>query len=55
LAYAAGVKNLVLFHHDPSRKDAQLSLIQHKCEMLARKRKSSLIIDAAQEESEIML
>jgi len=55
LAYAAGVKNLVLFHHDPSRKDAQISLIQQKCETLARKRKSFLIIDAAQEESEIIL
>jgi ribonuclease BN (tRNA processing enzyme) len=55
LAHAAGVKNLVLFHHDPSRTDAEVSVIQGKCEALARKKKSSLIIVAAQEESEIML
>jgi phosphoribosyl 1,2-cyclic phosphodiesterase len=55
LAYAAGVKNLFLFHHDPSRTDAEVSGIQGKCEALARGKKSSIIIDAAQEESEILL
>jgi len=55
LAYAAGVKNLFLFHHDPSRTDAEVSLIQNNCDALAREKKSSLIIDAAQEESEILL
>jgi phosphoribosyl 1,2-cyclic phosphodiesterase len=55
LAYAAGVKNLFLFHHDPSRTDAEVTAIQGKCEALARNRKSSLIVDAAQEESEILL
>jgi len=55
LAYAAGVRNLFLFHHDPSRTDAEVSGIQGKCEALARGKKSSLIIDAAQEESEILL
>jgi phosphoribosyl 1,2-cyclic phosphodiesterase len=55
LAYAAEVRNLVLFHHDPSRTDAEVSLIQDKCGTLARKEKSFLIIDAAQEESEILL
>jgi phosphoribosyl 1,2-cyclic phosphodiesterase len=55
LAYTAGVKNLFLFHHDPSRTDAEVSEIQGKCEAFARNKKSTLIIDAAQEESEIML
>ena len=55
LAYAAGVKNLFLFHHDPSRTDAEVSGIQGRCEALARGKKSSIIIDAAQEESEILL
>lgn len=55
LAYAAGVKNLFLFHHDPSRTDAEVTVIQGKCEALAQEKKSILIVDAAQEESEILL
>lgn len=55
LAYEAGVKNLFLFHHDPSRTDAEISKIQTTCETLVRNRKSTLIVDAAQEESEILL
>jgi hypothetical protein len=49
------VKNLFLFHHDPSRTDGEVSAIQGKCEALARNKKSSLIVEAAQEESEILL
>jgi ribonuclease BN (tRNA processing enzyme) len=55
LAYAAGVKSLILTHHDPTRTDAEVSLIQSKCEELAKKKKSTLIVDTAQEGSEILL
>jgi len=55
MAYEAGVKSLVLFHHDPSRKDAEVSLIRDRCETLVRSKKSSLVIHAAREEEEIIL
>jgi phosphoribosyl 1,2-cyclic phosphodiesterase len=55
LALEAGVKKLILFHHDPSRTDGQVAQIQGACAEMAREHKSSLIIEAAREESQIFL
>ena len=53
LAYRAGVKRLVLFHHDPSRTDTEVTAIRVQCEDLARKKKSDLVVEAAKENSEL--
>jgi len=53
LALEAHVKRLILFHHDPSRKDPEVSSIKAHCEELARKNDADIIIDAAREESEL--
>ncbi len=45
----AGVGRLVLFHHDPSRKDSQLDEIVATCKKKAKERGTSLEIDAARE------
>ena len=55
LAHKAEVKRLILFHHDPSRKDPEVSTIQKNCRGLAKKKNSSLVIDAAKEDSEFDL
>jgi hypothetical protein len=55
LGIAAGVKKLLLFHHDPGRKDAQVLAIKERCEEHARARGASIAIDAATEDSEIVL
>jgi phosphoribosyl 1,2-cyclic phosphodiesterase len=55
LAHEAGVKKLMLFHHDPSRTDGQVAHIQGECAEMAKKHKSPLVIEAAREESEIIL
>jgi hypothetical protein len=49
------VKKLVLFHHDPSRKDPEVAAIKSQCEQLAREKNSTIIIEAAKEESELEL
>lgn len=49
LALAAGVRHLVLFHHDPSRTDAELRIIEAKAQELARRRGNSLLVTAARE------
>jgi len=48
-AIQAGVSRLVLFHHDPSRKDSQLDEIVDSCRKRARERGVSLEIDGAKE------
>ncbi len=53
LGHKAGVKRLILFHHDPSRTDQEETAIKVQCEDLARKKKSSMIIEAAKEDSEL--
>lgn len=53
LAIAAHVQRLVLYHHDPSRKDPDLSSIEAHCEELAREMNVDMVIDAAREGSEL--
>lgn len=55
LAHRAKVKKLVLFHHDPSRKDPEVTAIKSQCEKLAKEKDSTIIIEAAKEESELEL
>ena len=55
LALEAHVKRLILFHHDPSRKDQEITTIKAKCEELARKKDSAITVKAAQERSELSL
>ena len=52
LAHKAEVKQLLLFHHDPPRKDFEIKAIELKCRDLAKKKKSNLIIEAAIENKE---
>jgi ribonuclease BN (tRNA processing enzyme) len=53
LAIAARVKRLLLYHHDPSRKDPDLSSIEAHCEELAREKNVDIVVDAAREGSEL--
>jgi len=55
LALKAGVKHLVLFHHEPSRTDQAEALIEKKCRELAGKRKADIKIEAAKEGSTLIL
>jgi phosphoribosyl 1,2-cyclic phosphodiesterase len=55
LALDASVKRFILFHHDPSRKDPEVVSIKNHCEGLAKEKKVDIIIDAAQEGSELTL
>ncbi len=55
VAWKAGVKKLILFHHDPSRTDPQVADIERNCDRLAREENSALLVEAAREGSEILL
>ncbi len=55
LAYSAGVKKLILFHHDPSRTDTEVEEIERLCNGLAEEKKSDMIVNAAKENSEVVL
>ena len=55
MAYEADVKKLILFHHDPPRTDPEVKAIEELCEGLAKKRNSSMVIEAAKENSEFEL
>ena len=55
LALKAHVKQLVLFHHDPSRKDQEMVSIKAHCEALAGENHADFVIDAAREDSELIL
>ena len=55
LAVHSHAKRLVLFHHDPGRKDSELGTLKALCENLVRERDKDLIVDAAKEGSELML
>ncbi|MBW2067039.1 MAG: MBL fold metallo-hydrolase, partial [Deltaproteobacteria bacterium] len=55
LAHEAEVKKLVLFHHDPSRTDSDVAAIQRACQETAAQKKFPLIIEAAKENSELVL
>ncbi len=53
LAEKADAKKLNLFHHDPSRTDAELTEIVTHCRELAGQKNSDLVIDAAREGKEL--
>jgi phosphoribosyl 1,2-cyclic phosphodiesterase len=55
MAVQAGVKQLVLFHHDPMRSDKELDKIVKNCRALAKKARKSLTVQAAWEGLEIVL
>lgn len=51
LAHEAQVKRLILFHHDPSRKDPEISRIEERCRAFTRKKSSAMTVTAAKEGS----
>jgi phosphoribosyl 1,2-cyclic phosphodiesterase len=55
LAIKANVGQLILFHHDPSRKDPEVELIKNQCMDIAKENNSDIIIEAAQEGSVLEL
>ena len=55
LAAQSNVKRLVLFHHDPTRKDLEVLSFKNRCEQLAQERKVNIIIDAAKEGNALTL
>ena len=55
MAHRAQVRKLILFHHDPSRKDPEVTAIKNQCEKTAKKKNSPMIIEAAKEGSELEL
>ncbi len=55
LAVKAHVKRLLLFHHAPARKDAELAAIIERCRKIAERDNLDMMIDAAKEGSEFTL
>lgn len=55
LAEDAGVKRLLLFHHEPTRSDDELDTIVNRLRDAALARGSSLVIEAAAEGTDIRL
>ncbi len=55
LGLKAGVSQLVLFHHDPSRKDSELEIIEKRCQSEVKRRGGKLTVYAAREGSEIII
>jgi phosphoribosyl 1,2-cyclic phosphodiesterase len=55
MAMRAGVRQLMLFHHDPWRKDAEIAAIKARCDELASANGVHIEIDAAKEGTEILL
>ena len=49
LALEAGVRRLMLFHHDPSRKDAEMRSIEERSREAAESRSDYLEVDVARE------
>jgi phosphoribosyl 1,2-cyclic phosphodiesterase len=49
LAMEAGVKRLILFHHDPWRKDQDMELMIMRCSEIISKTGGALSVDAARE------
>ena len=52
LATEACAKQLILFHHDPSRKDPEIASFVDHCRDVAAKSNTDIIVDAAKEGSE---
>ncbi|MFB0522079.1 MAG: MBL fold metallo-hydrolase [Desulfatiglandales bacterium] len=55
LALKANVKKLVLFHHAPERKDSDVMEITVSCQNLIKEKNSKLEIEAAKENSVLVL
>jgi phosphoribosyl 1,2-cyclic phosphodiesterase len=55
IAHEANVRKLILFHHDPSRSDPEVTALKASCEALALRKNRSFIIEAAQEGNEFEL
>ncbi len=55
LAQSAYVKRLILFHHEPSRKDRELASIESKCKDLTKKDNLQVEVVAAREGSQFSL
>jgi phosphoribosyl 1,2-cyclic phosphodiesterase len=55
LALEAHVSRLILFHHDPARKDSEVSAIRSHGEDILRRNHSDMTIEAAKEGSELTL
>ncbi len=55
LALQSGVRRLILFHHDPARRDDEMEPIRDHCRELAREAKTSLEIEIAMEGNEFVL
>lgn len=55
LAIKAHVKKIILFHHDPSRKDPEVEFITALCRDFKRGESKDIQIDAAREEDELIL
>ncbi|MBW1900282.1 MAG: MBL fold metallo-hydrolase [Deltaproteobacteria bacterium] len=53
LASEAHAKRLILFHHDPSRKDPEIASIVAQCQELAGRNNDGIVIDAAKEGAEL--
>ncbi len=54
LATEASAKKLILFHHDPSRKDPDVASIVEHCRDLAAEKNTGIIIEAAKEDREFI-
>lgn len=55
MAHKAHVKRLILFHHDPTRKDPEVSAIERRCNEIAKEKNSRMVIEAAKEDTELEL
>jgi phosphoribosyl 1,2-cyclic phosphodiesterase len=55
LALKAGVKKLVLFHHDPDHDDKKIYAFVRYARALVKKRKGKLLVEAAREGSVVKL
>ncbi|MCP4681092.1 MAG: MBL fold metallo-hydrolase [Desulfobacterales bacterium] len=55
LALNAHAKRLILFHHDPSRKDQEVARFESHCRDIAKQRDAHIMVDAAMENSEFTL
>ncbi len=53
LGLKAGVRELILFHHHPPRKDDEIEVIESRCKDFALKSRSDMLVHAAREGYEI--
>lgn len=55
LAQKAHARRLILFHHNPPRKDQELASIEAKCRELAQRKNIQIQIEAAREGTQVSL